>query len=636
MLILLPIAAFTLFLLVIWTSPSNEAAPDWRKAFLQAAVLWGVVLVAITEGLSLGHALTAGWVAACWAVAAVAAAVWAMRSGGIKRRWHHIRWTRPHLDRMSGGILAAMAVIVACLLVVAWVAPPNNTDSLQYHMSRVVHWAQDRSLQHYATAYDPQIYQPVWAESAILNLRILWGDDKPANLVQWFSMVGALIGVSALAKRLGASLRGQLAATAFALSVPIAILESTSTQNDSVAAFWLVCLAYFVVHAIQEDSSFPVVLSTAGALGLGLLTKGTFYPYATPFIAWYIAHGLLRRQWRQLARGLALLALVVALLNGAYWARNVQTYGGPLGSTQNFEEQTGIGRSPGTMAVALVSNVALNFGLPGSVLNAQIVDGVNTLAQWLHAESEGFRLASVWNFEDLAGNPVHVLLVPASLLVLWIRRRQNLGQIVSWYALVAVVSFATMAVVVHSDPWGVRFQTPFFIVWAPVLGVSASALGRRTAAAVAILLVLASLPWVLFNRTRPMIGWRPRTSTDSIFRTPATESLFANWIERRDPSIAAAQVVEATGCRQIGLRLDSHDWEYSFWWLLKAPQSGIHIEVLNPPPHLARYSDAAYHPCAVICTICGSRARIYGLDLKVAFSDVRVYVGDAFVPDEGE
>jgi hypothetical protein len=190
--------------------------------------------------------------------------------------------------------------------------------------------------------------------------------------------------------------------------------------------------------------------------------------------------------------------------------------------------------------------------------------------------------------------------------------------------------------VIRFDAYGVRYQTPFFIAWAPVFGVAADGLGRKVAAWMAVCLVLASLPWVLLNRTRPMIGWRPRTSTDSIFRTPASELLFANWIERRDPSIAAAQAVEATGCKQVGLRLDSHDWEYSFWWLLRAPQSGVHIEVLNPAPYLERYADPSFRPCVVVCTICGSRPQAYGLHLMVAFSDVRVYAGDGYVPDVGE
>lgn len=51
-------------------------------------------------------------------------------------------------------------------------------------MSRVAHWVQNQSLRHYATGYIPQLVHPIIAETAILNLRLLWGDDRLANLVQ--------------------------------------------------------------------------------------------------------------------------------------------------------------------------------------------------------------------------------------------------------------------------------------------------------------------------------------------------------------------------------------------------------------------------------------------------------------------
>ncbi len=52
-------------------------------------------------------------------------------------------------------------------------------------------------------------------------------------------MAGILVAVSALAKILGAGRKGQWAAAAFACSLPVAVLEATSTQTDLVAAFWL-------------------------------------------------------------------------------------------------------------------------------------------------------------------------------------------------------------------------------------------------------------------------------------------------------------------------------------------------------------------------------------------------------------
>ena len=64
------------------------------------------------------------------------------------------------------------------------------------------------------------------------------------------------------------------------MTLPMAILQGSSTQNDMVAAFWLSCLVGLVC-----DRDFPgrpgLSLEAAVALGLilglGLLTKGTVY-----------------------------------------------------------------------------------------------------------------------------------------------------------------------------------------------------------------------------------------------------------------------------------------------------------------------------------------------------------------------
>ena len=133
-----------------------------------------------------------------------------MRTGLLRSGWRAFRSSPQPFGVMDSLLLIGIVVILLVLFVVAWISPPNNVDSYLYHMSRVVHWAQNQSLSHYATQYDHQLLKPIWAESAILNLRVLWGSDKPANLVQWFSMLGAVVGVSSLAALMGVKRQGQL------------------------------------------------------------------------------------------------------------------------------------------------------------------------------------------------------------------------------------------------------------------------------------------------------------------------------------------------------------------------------------------------------------------------------------------
>jgi hypothetical protein len=244
--------------------------------------------------------------------------------------WKKLAVSIRSLDCFPAMTLAAFSLIILLLLVIVVIAPPNNMDSLLYHMSRVMHWAQDQSLAHFPVGFEVQLTHPILAELSILQLRLLWGNDQLASLPQWLSLILSMIAVSLGAGLLGAGRNGQMAVVAFAINIPIGLLEATSTQNDYITALWLIILAVFVLSACQEETGWAEILSIAAALGLGLLTKGTFYPYAAAWGIWLIIHWLKKRKLLLFLKRSLVIVLVVVLLNAGYWARNMVTYGGHL------------------------------------------------------------------------------------------------------------------------------------------------------------------------------------------------------------------------------------------------------------------------------------------------------------------
>ena len=169
---------------------------------------------------------------------------------------------------------------------IALIAPPNTNDSMSYHMSRVVHWQQNHSIAHYPTHILRQIVLPPGAELAILHLQILSESDRFANLVQWLSVAAGLCGVSLIAKELGADVRGQILSVVVCATLPMVILQASSTQNDAVEAFWMTCLVYFLlVMRRRQEWFYPYLVGMS--LGLALLTKATAYLLAPPFLIWF-------------------------------------------------------------------------------------------------------------------------------------------------------------------------------------------------------------------------------------------------------------------------------------------------------------------------------------------------------------
>ncbi|MCS6290218.1 MAG: hypothetical protein H8K10_14785 [Nitrospira sp.] len=169
LLMTLPIVAF----LCAWWLTTFSQGEDWRVGFLKAAVLWGSSTPLIMDLLSLFSAIRPATLASVWSLSIIVSLA-VVRRHILDGRENPIRITRrlfalPAGDRWWALPLIPVAVIVIATGVIALIAPPNNWDSMTYHMSRVEHWRANGSVIHYPTNVVWQIYLNPWAEFAIFQ-----------------------------------------------------------------------------------------------------------------------------------------------------------------------------------------------------------------------------------------------------------------------------------------------------------------------------------------------------------------------------------------------------------------------------------------------------------------------------------
>ena len=663
MLLLLPLLAFALVFLLALGERLGMLADesDPRGPFILALIGWGTLAVAFSEGLGVLGLVRQLPLALAWLGISLSMLAIGVRRGSLRRAVLALRGLNIPRRGRETGPLVGIAVLVGLLLAIALIAPANNVDSLQYHMSRVMHWAQNGSLRHYATGYHNQLLMPPGAEMAILNLRVLMGNDRAANLVQWFAMLGTLLGVSGIARLLGARSAGQTLAAVFAVTIPMGILQATSTQNDLVVALWLVCCAYLVMLS-RRRSLDPTEHAALGlAFGLGLLTKVTFVAFGLPIAVLFVVSSFRRRRSMRALVTVMGIAVLAGMLNTPTWSRNYTTYGGLYGNrdwmrsnfgpVQLIQDVQGLNSEAGSsgtqpaatsrLANGLVEFVrwpvsqvaqtaALNLVTPSSVVNNLLWRAIDSMP-WLFGQvvTRSLRWAA-WSHEDTAGNPIHLFLVPISAaLVVLGRRSIPHGREVLVYSALALISFGLLSILVvpASADVGVRYQLPFFVLWSPVFGFVLARHGwSRWGQFVGAGLLVSALPYALLNNTRPIIGHPPwPTRVQSILAAPAVEILFAANPHSLQGYQAVAEWIEASSCRQVGLRLDSGDPEYEFWWLLDAPQSGIRLESVYTYPTLEHLLDPTYQSCAVICTICSDSTDLGELELTIDNGAVRLY-----------
>src|SRR5262249_44491564 len=159
----------------------------------------------ITELLSLFRSITFTSLVIGWILAvAVSATVYL----SVPRRGR--RDPAPSVSRALVLWGSPAVAIVVATGIIAVISAPNNWDSMTYHLSRVMHWIQNESVEHYPTHILRQIELNPWAEFAILHLQVLLGSDHFSNSVQWFSMLGSVIGVTLISQQLGGSPRAQV------------------------------------------------------------------------------------------------------------------------------------------------------------------------------------------------------------------------------------------------------------------------------------------------------------------------------------------------------------------------------------------------------------------------------------------
>jgi hypothetical protein len=473
-----------------------------------------------------------------------------------------------------------------------------------------MHWVQNGSLGHYPTHVNRQLYSPPWAEYATLQALLLGGDDRFANLVQWFSLLGSLVGASLVARQLGAGPRGQLLAALFAATLPMGILQASSTQNDYVAAFWLVALAVTVLGWRERRASPTAALAVGASLGLALLTKTSAYLLAAPLLLLLLPPTRPAREW---LRAGGLIGLVALALNAPFYARNLELYGAPLGPHQpgagsapaSASRLTNEASSPGIFLSNLTRNVAIHLGTPLPAANRAVEGAIRGLHGGLGVDPDDRR--TTWfdyTFavlppeprENTAGNLPQLVLVGLALGVAAASPRIRSNGRAAAYAAALTLGFLLFCLVLKWQPTHSRLHLPLFVLWAPFVGLALEGLRPLLLGLLALLLVAWSRPFLLDNWAHPLVG------EHSILGMSRRDQYFLQGAERRDDYLGAIDHLNQSGCRRLGLILSWRDWEYPLWALLPELRADGRVEHVGVGDYTARLTARRppFEPCAVL------------------------------------
>jgi 4-amino-4-deoxy-L-arabinose transferase-like glycosyltransferase len=573
--ILLGLLPLLVLLLLAVGCPGN--GPRGSHCLINALLLWGVVLVALTEGLSLLHALTPAVVTAAWLAVTAGMIGWLVRKRvSLKGR---LSAAREFLSAHGGLALAGGAAIGAVTLFTLLISAPNYWDALTYHLPRVMHWAQQGSVQHTFTHNTRQLAMPPFSEFLILHLRLLTGSDRLAALPQWMSMIASAVVVSLITARLTTLQHARTMAVAAALTIPGALLQASSVQTDYVVTLWLAVFACCVLEVVQQEGP-PApgqALWTGAALGLALLSKATAYLFAAPFVLWF-AVVTLRRNARRAMLAAGVIAAVTLAINTGHYARNIAWFGSPLGSGNEFAQSVNERFGLDITVSNMLRNASMHLGTSPEY-SEKVKEAVIALHALLGLDPED--PAATWDrlkyvvwpmspYENTTGNLVHFLLGVTAFLLTLVRSDLRSDKPLVTYQLMLFAGFVIFSSFLKWTHVHQRLQLPLFVMAAPVLGAVYSRLLRPLSIQILAAGLLAlTVPLLLFNSLRPLLPsdltWHP-----SVLTTPRSDQYFYELEDLQPMYGDMVSMIEQTGCRQIGLVSGLESFEYPLWVLLES------------------------------------------------------------------
>ena len=511
--------------------------------------------------------------------------------------------------------LFAFFIGIICFFI-AILTPPNNWDSMTYHMSRVGYWYQWGTLEHYFTNNYIQLSFSPGAEIMILWTVIISNSDILANCVQLICFFGILILIYAMARWLGFNQKSSLFAMLCSTMIPILILESTNTQNDLVVCFFIIACLYFLLKFLDFKSyedfekppktsknipkvykewngksgkskfSYNYLFLSCFSGALAVLVKNYVGIYIPIFLLLFFIPTLIeRRKIGTIVKWVILFTLIFALTSGPYLVRNYNYYGDPLGPESALAED----HSLKFFIENSIKNIGLNIEFPpglerfrgvSEIILYKIFDCLNISHGYPgYSPSLVYHLKTFVPHMDLAGVGLPILILFFG--VIYISTRNLITNIItkkyfdikSIYFIIFILCSFIFIYTLNCGPWSTRRQITLIVMLCPLLSqIYMRYNTKRVIHFCAIILVFGAIVFgtisAVSNVSKPIIPYKTIIEGDISYINESIlfmsrEQIMFN-VMGKNPFYDSYMTIESAKPKinKLGVCLYGGDWDY--------------------------------------------------------------------------
>ena len=466
-------------------------------------------------------------------------------------------------------LLIIICFFLLVILIQGLVYPPNNWDSLTYHLSRIMYWISNGSVRHFPTHILRHLYQPPLGEYFILHVNLIQGNDFLANSVQWLFLIYCILTFNAILKLLKVKKTNRLITLLLIITIPSVALQASTTKNDIICSFFVLATILYSIRIYKFNQTYDY-LFLGLSVGLGMLTKGTFYLFTFPVLL-FLFLGVIKKGLSIKIFYYSLFSILIAIIiNSGHFIRNYSVNKNIL----NIDIAEGKMYSNDKMNAKLfISNVlknsALHLGYPIDSVGDKIVRKIhkdvlktpinNSETNYLNIQYTG--KLEISTHEDYVPNTFHFLLLTFSFFVVGFISINRFNYPIAIITFIVLLQFLIFCGYLKWQPWHTRLHIPIFISGFIIVGLLINKLKYFK------ILMLLFLPIavysfyfnIYYNNLRPfkkdLLYTKDISLEDSRYK-----KYFSNQLYLYNDYKTIIRIIDKTEIKNIGLSIS--DWEY--------------------------------------------------------------------------
>jgi hypothetical protein len=575
------IILFFISILLVFLILLSYEEIDISKSIIGTLLISSLLVTVSSEVLSLFHSFNYASLASFWSLTMIIGSIIVLKCKANSNQIKEKATSFISSIKNNKLLFSIISLILILIGFQGFIYPPNNWDSLTYHMARIPHWIINENISPFPTAISRQVNSPPFSELFISQLNILAKNDYFSNFIQYIFLIGNIAVSILISNNLNFSKKAKIICCFLILTTPEFLLQASSTQNDIVVSFFILSSCLFTLISYQCNSNKDYIL-LAISVGLGFFTKGTAYIYLLPILCLWCLLILLKYRTKKTFYKLAFIPIISILINIGFYTRNYSYTEDPLGKNEDklFNEEISLKK----ITLTSLKNIGIHFAIyPLNQITNKIVEKSHLLLNEkidnpkTNFNGTKFHLKKWQHHEDDASNILQILIF-FICIILFLFNLNKFASFVWILLLIPLAEFLIFSVVLKWQPWHTRLETPIFflILYFIAIVIDRTVFNSKIIVLTSLILTFYSFIIVLYNPTRPYITNQNTTEiriTDSRFK-----KYFANnMILEKDYLFARKLLKNYENKVATDLWIDS--WEYPFYFDVYSTNQSLAVPI---------------------------------------------------------